>query len=78
MVYFPLAMPASRFFNVSSSSPTLAGVPLGQFVVIPVTAEVDKVVCPAASKLAAANKNKEATRMARSTLFFMISAPERT
>jgi hypothetical protein len=45
--------------------------------VVPVTAEVDEVVCPAASKLAAANKNKEATRMTQAIVFVMISAPER-
>src|SRR5215469_11778570 len=76
--YFPVAMSTSKFFNVSSSRPTLAGVPFGQFFVGQVTAEVGGAACPAASKLAAVNRNKETTRMTRPSVFFTISAPERT
>src|ERR1700722_9955283 len=71
--YFPLAMSASRFFNVSSSSPTLAGVPLSQFFVGQVMAEVGEVACPDASKLAAAGRKREATRTTQPHVFFMIS-----
>src|SRR5262252_2937870 len=76
--YFPLAMSASRLFNVFSSSPTLAGVPFGQFFVGQDRVEVVEPVCPAASKLAFANRNTETTRMNDPNVFFMISAPERT
>src|ERR1700722_408717 len=69
--YFPLAMSASRFFNVSSSSPRLAGVPFGQTFVGQVTVEVGEAACAAASERAVEYRNRAPTRLSHTTGFFI-------